>query len=63
MATLVLTIVTPDSVADVVSRLVIAGSSPFTITNDPFTQERVARYVEGVANGAYNSTSVVVAVS
>jgi hypothetical protein len=63
MATLVITIVTPDSVADVTDRLILDGGSPHTITESPLAQDRVARFVDGVANAAYNQTSFTVAVS
>jgi hypothetical protein len=59
MATLVITIVTPDSVAMVTDQLQGVG----TITGDPNAQDRVARYVEGVATGAFGMTSVTTAVS
>lgn len=59
MATLVITIVTPDSVAMVTDQLQGVG----TITQDSNTQDRVARYVEGVATGAFGLTSFTTAVS
>lgn len=59
MATLVITIVTPNTVADVTDQLLGVG----TITADPNAQDRVARLVDAVANGAYTMTSVVTAVS
>lgn len=59
MATLVITIVTPDSVAMVTDQLQGVG----TITQDSNAQDRVARYVEGVATGAFGMTSVTTAVS
>ncbi len=63
-ATIVITIVTPDSVADVQkNHLMVNGNSPHTITDSPNTQDRVARYIDGIAQGALNMTSVVVAVS
>ncbi len=63
-ATIVITIVTPDSVADVEkNHLMVDGSSPFTITDSSNTQDRVARYIDGIAQGAHAMTSVTVAVS
>lgn len=59
MATLVITIVTPMTVADITDQLQGVG----TITASPNAQDRVARYVDGVANGAFNMTSVTTAVS
>lgn len=59
MATLVITIVTPDSVASVTDQLQGVG----TITGDSNSQDRVARYITGVAQGALNMTSVTTAVS
>jgi hypothetical protein len=59
MATLVITIVTPDSIAMVTDQLQGVG----TITQDSDAQDRVARYVDGVANGAFTMTSVTTAVS
>lgn len=64
MATVVITIVTPDSVADVErNHIIVEGSSPFTITQSSNTQARVARYIDGIAEGVLNMTSVTVAVS
>ncbi len=63
-STIVITIVTPDSVADVErNHIIVAGNSPFTITDSPNTQARVARYIDGIAQGVLNMTSVTVAVS
>ncbi len=59
MATLVITIVTPQSVQDVTDQLLGVG----TITADPNSQDRVARYVDAIATGAYKMTSVTTAVS
>ena len=59
MATLVITIVTPDSVAMVTDQLQGVG----TITQDSNAQDRVARYIDGVAQGALGMTSVTTAVS
>lgn len=63
MATVVITIVTPDSAAMVQDQLQLAGSSPFTITADPMKIDRVARYVDGVATQAFGLTSATVAIS
>jgi hypothetical protein len=59
MSTLVITIVTPDSVQMVTDQLQGVG----TITQDSNAQDRVARYVEGVATGAFGLTSITTAVS
>lgn len=59
MSTLVITIVTPDSVASVTDQLLGVG----TITADSNSQDRVARYIDGIAQGALNMTSVTTAVS
>lgn len=59
MATLVITIVTPNSVQDVTDQLLGVG----TITASPNAQDRVARLVDAVATGAYKMTSVTTAVS
>lgn len=59
MATLVVTIVTPDSVAMVTDQLQGVG----TITNDSAAIDRISRYVDGVATGAFGQTSVTTAVS
>ncbi len=56
-STLVITIVT--TVADVTDRLLGVG----TVTQDSNAQDRIARYVDGVANGAYRMTSVVTSIS
>lgn len=59
MATLVITIVTPMTVADVTAQLQGVG----TITQDSNAQDRTARYIDGVATGAFNMTSFTTAVS
>lgn len=59
MATLVITIVTPDSVAMVTDQLQGVG----TITQNSNAQDRVARYIEGVATGAFGMTTFTTAVS
>ena len=59
MSTLVITIVTPMSVADVTNQL----SSVGTITDSPNAQDRVARLVDAYATGAFTMTSVTTAVS
>jgi len=58
MATLVVTIVTPDSVAMVTDQLQGVG----TIT-DPEAIDRISRYITGIADGSFNETSVTTAVS
>lgn len=64
MATVVITIVTPDSVADVEGNHLqfVTGASPYTLTN-PQAKDRVARYIDGIAQAALNETSFTVAVS
>jgi len=59
MATLVITIVTPDSVAMVTDQLQGVG----TISFNPAAIDRVSRYVDGVATMAFGQTSVTTAVS
>jgi len=59
MATLVVTIVTPDSVAMVTDQLQGVG----TITQDSNKQSTVARYIDGVATGAFGLTTFTTAVS
>lgn len=61
MATLVITIVTPDSVASVTDALSTVPTSG-AIT-DPLSIDHIARYVDGIANGSLNSTSVTTAIS
>ena len=61
MATLVITIVTPDTVADVTAALnTIPATGSIT---EPSSIAQIARYVDGVANGALNHTSVTTAIS
>jgi hypothetical protein len=59
MATLVITVVVPDSVNMVTDQLQGVG----TITSDPNAQDRVARYIEGVATGAFGLSTFTTAVS
>ena len=59
MATLVITVVTPDTVAMVTDQLEGVG----TITGDSNAQDRVARYLSGIADGSFGMTSVTTAVS
>lgn len=59
MATLVITIVTPDSVAMVTDQLQGVG----TISHDSAAIDRIARYVDGVATEAFGQTSVVTSIS
>jgi len=59
MATLVITIVTPDSVAMITDQLQGVG----TITVDSNAQDRVARYIDGVSTGAFGLTSFTTAAS
>lgn len=58
MATIVITIVTPMTVADVTDQLQGVG----TVVS-PNHVARIARLVDGYADGAFNRTSVTVAVS
>ncbi len=58
-STLVITIVTPDSVADVTDQLQGVG----TISFDPAAIDRVSRYVTGVATMALGQTSVTTSIS
>jgi len=61
MATLVITIVTPDSVASVQDAL---NTIPTTGTIvEPSSIDHIARYIDGVANGSLNHTSVTTAIS
>lgn len=62
MATLVVTIVTPDTVEMIADQLQEPTGST-TITNDSAAIDRVSRYVNGVANGAFGQTSVTIAIS
>jgi len=63
MATVVITIVTPDSAAMVKDQMQLNGNSPYTITSEPLTIDRVARYVDGVAVQSFGLTSATVAIS
>jgi len=58
MATLVITIVTPMTVADITDQLGDVG----TVVS-PNHVDRIARLVDGFADGAFNRTSVTAAVS
>jgi hypothetical protein len=59
MSTLVITIVTPMTVADVTDQLQGVG----TKSHDSAAIDRIARYVDGIANEAFGQTSVTTAVS
>ena len=59
MATLVITVVTPDSVAMVTDQLQGVG----TVSHDSAAIDRIARYLDGVATEAFGQTSVTTAVS
>jgi len=61
MATLVITIVTPDSVAMVTDQLQGVGTT--SNSNNAEAIMRAARYLEGVSNGSFNQTSFTTAVS
>lgn len=61
MATLVITIVTPDSVAAVRDAL---NTTPTTGTIvESLSVDHIARYIDGLANGSLNKTSVTTAIS
>jgi cell division protein FtsX len=62
MATLVVTIVTPDTTAMIADQLQEPTGST-TLTNDSAAIDRIARYVDGVATGAFGQTSVTIAIS
>lgn len=59
MATLVITIVTPDTIAMVTDQLQGVG----TISFNPNAIDRVARYIDGVATMAFGQTSVTTSIS
>jgi hypothetical protein len=59
MATLVITVVTPDSVAMVTDQLQGVG----TISHDYTKIAIAARYLDGIANGSFGETSTTTAVS
>lgn len=61
MATLVITIVTPDSVADVTNALNTIPATGSIVERSSI--DHIARFIDGVANGSINSTSVTTAVS
>jgi len=59
MSTLIITIVTPDTVNMVTDQLQGVG----TISNDSAAIDRISRYVDGVASGAFGQTSVTTSIS
>lgn len=61
MATLVITIVTPDSVASVTNALNTIPATGSIV--EPLSIDHIARYIDGVANGALNHTSVTTSIS
>lgn len=61
MATLVITIVSPDSIADITDALNTTPATGTIVEN--LSIDHIARFVDGVANGSINSTSVTTAVS
>lgn len=63
MATVVITVVTSQSVADIKDLMQLNGNSTWTITNDVLAKDRVARWIDGVANEAYTATTFTVAAS
>lgn len=61
MATLTITIVTPDTAADVTAALsTIPATGAIT---EPSSIDKIARYVDGLANGSLNKTSVTTAIA
>ena len=62
MATLVVTIVTPDTTAMIADQLQEPTGST-TLTNDSAAIDRIARYVDGVATGTFGQTSVTISIS
>jgi hypothetical protein len=62
MATLIVTIVTPDTTAMIADQLQEPTGST-TISNDSAAIDRVARYIDGVANGAFGQTSVTISIA
>ena len=61
MATLVITIVTPDTVAAVTDAL---NTTPATgAIVESLSIDHIARYIDALANGSYNKTSVTTAIS
>ena len=61
MATLVITVVTPDSVAAVRDAL---NTTPTTGTIvESLSIDHIARYIDGLANGSLNKTSITTAIS
>lgn len=61
MATLIVTIVTPDTVADVTDALNTIPATGSIVESSSI--DHIARYIDGVANGSLNHTSVTVAIS
>jgi cell division protein FtsX len=62
MATLTVTIVTPDSDAMIADQLQ-EPTGTTVITNDSAAIDRIARYVDGVATGAFGQTSVTLSIA
>lgn len=61
MATLVITIVTPDSVAAVRDALNTTPTTGSIV--ESLSVDHIARYIDGLANGSLNKTSVTTAIS
>lgn len=59
MATLTVTIVTPDTDAFIADQLQRPTGS-HAITNDSAAIDRVSRFIDGVATGSFGQTSVTV---
>jgi hypothetical protein len=63
MATVVITVTTSQSAADVKEQMLLNGTSTYTITNSPNAQDRVARWIDGVATGTFDQSGFTVAIS
>ena len=63
MATVVITVTTSQSPADVANLMLLNGSSTYTITESPAAQDRVARWIDGVATGTFDQSAFTVAIS
>jgi len=61
MATLVITVVTPDSVAAVRDALNTVPTTGTIVESS--SVDHIARYIDGLANGSLNKTSVTTAIS
>jgi hypothetical protein len=59
-STLTIVLVSPDPTAAINAELILEGSSPFTITGNAEKLQRVARFIDSVAEGTASNTSVTV---